>query len=276
MPAFTSFLNLYKPGGGSTGLILPDEVVDIDRINANMDLIDTFASGWGLAADRNHQFYGPAAGLAGVTGMKRGDTYKESDGSFYTWEFDGTNWLLSQGGMYLVRPTAVDGTGASINADGSVALGTGSLCRIDGVFTSRFSAYKIIMRANFASGQETRLQLANGGTAIVAGGSYVNNGMAVNNAATFSGFNNSASQWIPLTPGGNGTQHFIEIDVLNPSASVRTLLRSSAYCQNAGTQPFTAEVGGGMVTAAAVDGFQFNFTAGPQAGSSRVAVYGLR
>lgn len=40
MPAFTSNLNLYKPGGGSTGTIVPDEVVDIDRINQNSDLID--------------------------------------------------------------------------------------------------------------------------------------------------------------------------------------------------------------------------------------------
>lgn len=40
MPAFTPNLNLYKPGGGSTGTILPDEVVDIDRINQNSDIID--------------------------------------------------------------------------------------------------------------------------------------------------------------------------------------------------------------------------------------------
>lgn len=40
MPAFTSRLSLYKPGGGSTGTILPDEVADIDQINANFDKID--------------------------------------------------------------------------------------------------------------------------------------------------------------------------------------------------------------------------------------------
>lgn len=39
MPGFTSRLNLYKPGGGSSGTI-PDEVVDVDRINDNSDLID--------------------------------------------------------------------------------------------------------------------------------------------------------------------------------------------------------------------------------------------
>lgn len=39
MPGFTSRLNLYKPGGGSSGII-PDEVVDIDKINDNSDIID--------------------------------------------------------------------------------------------------------------------------------------------------------------------------------------------------------------------------------------------
>ncbi len=45
MPAFTPTLNLYKPGGGSTGVITPDEVADIDRLNQNFDAIDTWAAG---------------------------------------------------------------------------------------------------------------------------------------------------------------------------------------------------------------------------------------
>ena len=43
MGATTPNLALYKPGGGSTGTIVPDERVDIDKINGNMDLIDAFA-----------------------------------------------------------------------------------------------------------------------------------------------------------------------------------------------------------------------------------------
>lgn len=40
MATTTPRLGLYKPGGGSTGLITPDEAVDIDKINGNMDIID--------------------------------------------------------------------------------------------------------------------------------------------------------------------------------------------------------------------------------------------
>jgi hypothetical protein len=38
--AFTSRFSLYKPGGGSTGLIVPDEILDIDKLNSNFDIID--------------------------------------------------------------------------------------------------------------------------------------------------------------------------------------------------------------------------------------------
>lgn len=44
MGSNTPKLGLYKPGGGSTGLNGSDEVVDIDRINQNFDLIDSYAS----------------------------------------------------------------------------------------------------------------------------------------------------------------------------------------------------------------------------------------
>ena len=41
MGAYTPRAGLYKPGGGSTGLILPDEPVDIDKLNSNFDIIDS-------------------------------------------------------------------------------------------------------------------------------------------------------------------------------------------------------------------------------------------
>ena len=143
MPSFTPNLNLYKPGGGSTGLITPDEVVDIDRINANMDLIDAYAAGWGQASARNHQFYGPVSGMAGITGMKRGDTYKESDGSFRLWEYDGSNWVSGESGMYRIHPTLVPVTGASVSGGAVVLSNVTGTVTLTGLFTSRFDRYLI-------------------------------------------------------------------------------------------------------------------------------------
>jgi hypothetical protein len=101
MGATTPFLNLYKPGGGSSGTNTPDEVMDIDRINGNFDMIDagvaTLDERVGeiddLFVGMNRQYYGTAAARATLTGMRRGDTYKESNGSFYLWRYTGTGWL---------------------------------------------------------------------------------------------------------------------------------------------------------------------------------------
>lgn len=40
MPSYTPILGLYKPGGGATGLVQPDEPVDVDKLNENFDALD--------------------------------------------------------------------------------------------------------------------------------------------------------------------------------------------------------------------------------------------
>jgi hypothetical protein len=45
MSANTSRLGLVKPGGGSTGVITPADIVDIDVLNANADKIDAAVGG---------------------------------------------------------------------------------------------------------------------------------------------------------------------------------------------------------------------------------------
>lgn len=41
MPAFTARISLYMPGGGSLSIGGDDEVADIDRINENMQKLDS-------------------------------------------------------------------------------------------------------------------------------------------------------------------------------------------------------------------------------------------
>lgn len=43
MGANTPNRNLYLPGGGSSGTIVPDETADIDRINGNFTILDTWS-----------------------------------------------------------------------------------------------------------------------------------------------------------------------------------------------------------------------------------------
>lgn len=89
----------------------------------------------------NQQFYGPAAAIGTVTGMKRGDTYQESDGNFILWRYSGTNWLTDETGSYLIRPTSV--VGGVMSANGSVAFTNSAAVSLNGVFTSRFQSYEL-------------------------------------------------------------------------------------------------------------------------------------
>lgn len=128
MPESTPNLSLYLPGGGSTGLITPDEVADIDRLVENFRVIDDFAGTTdnrldALETPRNRGFVGPAADKAGVTGMRRGDTYQETDGTYPNFfVYDGTSWKnRTRARAQLVSVTSVvDGT-VTLNWSGAAA-----------------------------------------------------------------------------------------------------------------------------------------------------------
>lgn len=103
MSAATARLGLTKPGGGSTGLILPPDPVDIDVLNANFDKIDG------------------AIGAANVTSTTRpasphdGQIIYESDTSrFRVWRQAVTAWA----GMAVARGTqTVYSVGTPANLD---------------------------------------------------------------------------------------------------------------------------------------------------------------
>jgi hypothetical protein len=159
MPSFTPFLNLYKMGGGSTGLITPDETVDVDRINQNMDAIDSNASSWGNPAQRNHQFYGSAAGIASVTGMKRGDTYQESDGTLRVWKYDGSSWGYARDtSEILLVPSATQSLSSSQSFTNWAAPGTGESISPQG--TSFFTLSSGVITCVKAGIYEVKARLA--------------------------------------------------------------------------------------------------------------------
>lgn len=167
MAAITPVLELYKPGGGSSGVIVPDEIVDVDRLNANSDKIDAFAGGINTKIatqeGRNQQYYGPANGMASIVGMKVGDTYQESNDDKEPWRFDGSNWVRNENGLYLIRPTSV--VNGSVEADGRVKFNGGQASLlVNGAFSSRFRDYVVEFLLNMTGASGTTIQLTAGGT----------------------------------------------------------------------------------------------------------------
>lgn len=111
MADHTTRLNLYLPGGGSSGTITPDEPVDIDKINDNMKLLDA-AIGFRVV----------------TTGTRPSDPFigqpiKETDtGDIRYW--DGDSWEQLSGvpvGTISLWPVSAIPAG-SLKCDGSSLL----------------------------------------------------------------------------------------------------------------------------------------------------------
>ena len=126
MPAFTENLNLYLAGGGSTGTITPDEVVDIDRLNENFRAIDSFAASVNAASADTGWIDISSANASFASGVTTGGTpgtlqYRIKNGTVY-WRggcngtFPSGNYTLAVSGFPVeARPSS---NGGPIRAGG--------------------------------------------------------------------------------------------------------------------------------------------------------------
>lgn len=101
MSATTSRLLLYKPGGGLSGLILPDEIVDIDRINSNMDILDA-----------NIGFRNVTSGTRPLSPYDGEPIYETDTTRVRIWNNAASQWLAPG----AERGSATDYTVADLNA----------------------------------------------------------------------------------------------------------------------------------------------------------------
>ena len=259
MAATTPTLGLYKPGGGSSGLITPDETVDIDKLNANADLIDAEAlsvrNRIAPLEDQDRQYRGPAASLAGRSGMRLGDTYQETDAGKRLWYYDGTNWITNEAGLFLIRPSSVEG--GTVEPDGRVKF-TGGLASltVNGVFSPRFRDYVVEFLLNSPAGSGTSLQLTAGGT-VYAGATYNSQRLTSVAAATTSSATASATSWPATAISGvylAGQWWFTHPSHVGPKffASDVTQATGTGYGRESGWV--------GSVDANLYDGFRLNIT----------------
>lgn len=136
--ATTPNWNIVYPVVGTTMTPLANHFANL--ANSTDTALDTVE---GLVTSQNRQFKGTTAALASVTGMVFGDTYQETDGSKILWRYNGSNWVTNEGGMYLIRPTSVAGTGVTVGSDGGVDFAAATSVSVNGVFSSRFRNYLI-------------------------------------------------------------------------------------------------------------------------------------
>lgn len=179
MGELTPRRGMYLPGGGSTGLIVPDEVADIDRLNENFRKIDSmlgarvlpsassytdsydgdlvyaedtellkmYSSNAGKLIDPRvlggNAFKGTKAQRDAFTGAEKGDLWRLTDDTGYSYEYTGTKWRPLISGLVPVVPASVSaavGT-ATVDDHGVITYTTASDIRLLDVFTDEFQDY---------------------------------------------------------------------------------------------------------------------------------------
>lgn len=260
----TPFLDLVKPAGG--------EPVEILVINENMDKLDEWAEEQGDPSARIRAFKGPANDRDTIVpNPLEGDTYREVDGKRIRWERAGGVWVTSEGGLYLMRASAVGGTGMAVNDSGHIDLtaATGDIT-IDGIFSSRFDHFLVDLLVDTASGDVgASFGFRGSGTAFPGlnyTSSYVEHAVGIGPVRTdFSGTASAALGRIAVNGG------VVQLDVIRPTKTTGRKLFQTRSTDAAGY----SRVGGGFYNGVqAADGI--SITLGSVTVTGRIKVYGYR
>lgn len=242
----TTRLGLYLPGGGSTGLITPDEAADIDKINDNMKKIDTETGAFVCTSSTR-----PSTPYAGKL------IYETDTKYFRTWNASTSSWDLVGGttypaanltgsvaianggtgattlaaaqdnlgiGLVPISPTTVEkaGTGstASANALGKVTFSACTSLSLNGVFSSQYENYRIIFKTLFSADGNAQFRFRKSGTDNTSS-VYIQTGIGSSELNTVFG---SAQYTNSFQFGYTGTNRRsgIVMDVISPNVADRT------------------------------------------------------
>jgi len=219
MSANTSRVGLYKPGGGSIGLILPDEIADIDKINGNMDLIDAalgilvvtsttrpaipFNGQAVYESDtRNTMVYSSAVTRWLPVGIPNAASAALRDAIYpspvagnqvfrtdlgvggLSQVYTGTGWKLNATGRVPIIPASVS-AGSTINADGSVSFPAQGSVSLNTIFTGDFANYEVEISVT-ASSASAVTQLRLRAAAVDEASALYDFGLSFNSAAVAS------------------------------------------------------------------------------------------
>lgn len=174
---------------------------------------------------------------------------------------------MAKNGLHLITPTSVSGTGLSITANGSVTMSGAQFMTINGVFTSDYDNYMIVIHADPASLTSWNMRVASGGTGE-NGSNYTVQSIYAD-STTVGGNRTTTSYWQAnyMDTTANGFIWHIYGPYLAQPTAMRIVdagSRNGAYINDiAGTHSLSSSYDGLYVWAGATY-------------SGRLAVYGMR
>jgi hypothetical protein len=249
-------------------------VYHVDDMNADFEYQDTkfvqittatFATttARGLAYAKASNAYLVAGARSRITTLTYDHIYW---GTTATW--------VAAGGLIPIKPTAVVGTGVTINQDGSVSFAAVAAGALNGVFTTDFDQYfiKLDMYGNGAA-IPIYARLGTAGT-IDSGAAYYQAGYSSTSAGVVGAWSASGVAQFDLGRCGSGLGNTLlsKIDIADPMDATRRTAIDYKSEGTDGTNEIQVVAGGRNGTFVAHDGIQFLAQTGAITG--KVSVFG--
>jgi hypothetical protein len=200
-------------------------------------------------------------------------TTAQYQGLSFVYVSSGTTWYsiapnATAPGLALITPTSIANSGGSASASGGAVTFTGvTSISLNGVFSSTYDNYFVVMRSTVASGSTTwdlRMRLAGSDAAT----GYAYQRLTANGGAITGVYNAS------LTSGWLGYVHTssssLQVNLFAPALAAQTNYHSQTFDTTDGS----AFMGGAHTTATAYDGV--TFIPGASNASGTVRIYGYR
>lgn len=163
--------------------------------------------------------------------MQAGDEGYRIDTSA-NYRYNGTDWKRSEGGLVLIKPTTVSGTGVSVSSSGRVNFTGASAISVDGCFTTEFDDYRIVLDIPTVSALESIVILLRSGGGNNASTLYdaqrvISSGTSITTSAV------TAASWGPVI--GNRLRHYVTGDIFSPMLAQYTAAQLKGTSSDAGT-----------------------------------------
>lgn len=130
------------------------------------------------------------------------------------YRYNGTQWKRSEGGLVLMRPSAVSGAGVAVTTSGKVTFAGATTVDVDGCFTTEFDNYRLMLNIPTVSvANNFNLQLKTGG--VANGSSLYDWERIVISGTSISSVANTSISWGPLGVGAR-LRHTLTGDFLGP------------------------------------------------------------
>jgi len=190
---------------------------------------------------------------------------------------DDTNNRINDSGMVIITPTSVSGSGMS-SSNGQISLSAVTTGIMNGLFTSAYSAYEIVLSmSGAANNQYGHLQLTASGTASAvsyAGGYRSFDYSAVNNLFNNGDGNISTKMTICNPPNSATYQSITKMTISNPAVASLHTSWTGISTGSATTISNAMWIFGGVhAVAATYDGLAVSCTSGSLTGTIRVYGY---